>query len=168
MFNDDDANEMANFGDRVPDGVIDASSYAQILCDIVDLMEDLDPDRFDKSMLFMMKCVNLAYEESEESSEFSRERAIDTITGLSYYIMKMFELISEDDKREFIRYQKEESLPATVDECQALPFYDMEDEVNNILNVFDQIAEGDYSNVTFITPDQAAEYGIDLSSDDET
>lgn len=167
MFNDDDVNEISGMNGRVPDGVIDASSYAQILCDIVDLIEDFDPERVDKSILFMTKCINLAYTDDENNSEFSQTRALDVINGLTFNIMSLYEMLDKEQRAEFIRFQKEESLPETVEQCKALPFYDLEDEVNNILSIFDEIADGDYSNVTFITPDMAKDYGIDLG-DDET
>jgi hypothetical protein len=168
MFNDDDVNELSGMSGRIPDGVIDASSYAQILCDIVGFIDELEPDRFDKSILFMTRCVNLAYSCDEDSSEFSQERALDTITGLTLFVMRMYEMMDEYQKAEFIRYQKEEALPEAIRDCQALPFYDLEDEVNSILQVLDEVSDGDFTNVKFITPDEAADYGIDLGEDYET
>lgn len=167
MFNDDDVDEISGMSDRAPDGLIDASSYAQILCDIVDFIDELEPDSVDKSIMFMTRCVNLAYSIDEDSSEFSQERALDAITGLSLFVMRMYEMMDRSQKIKFITYQKEKALPEVVRDCQALPFYNLDTNNDYLFQVLDEISKGDYGYVTDVTPEMSEEYGVDLD-DDET
>lgn len=168
MFNNDDAENMAKMNGAVPDGVFDASSYAQTVSDIFDMISGLDPDRYDKSIKFMMECINLCYvdNEEEDTSEFSKEKAEDVITALSYYVLQLYANIHEDTREEFIQYQREVAIPDTFEQCKALPFYDIKDDVDNILKVMDEISDGDFSNVKIISPEDAHKYGIDLDEGD--
>jgi len=49
--------------------------------------------------------------------------------------------------------------------ASAMPFYDIKDDVENIMNVLEQMEQGDFSSVEFIDEDQAGEYGIDLNEE---
>lgn len=169
MFEHGDADKFNMMNSSIPDGVIDASNFSDTLCKIVEYMSFLEPDRFDKGIMFMMNCINLCYEDNEDGtrSEFSQKKAEDAITALGQYVMELYLFLPEDSRSEFIRYQREESLPEAIEQCKALPFYDIEDDVNNILDVMDQISAGDFSNVKFISEDEASEYGINLEDEND-
>lgn len=138
MFNDDDMDKLADSGMRVPDGVFDASVYAQILSDMFDYIKEMDSDDFSSNIHFMMRCVNLAYDFVDgKTPEFSKDRAEDTITALSYFVMQMYANLDPKVKEEFLHHHENEVIPDTFSECKALPVYDLSDEVDSIFEVTD-------------------------------
>jgi len=136
MFDDGDAEKLSDVGDRIPDGVYDATSYAQILSDILGHMKNLDPERAESNISFMMKMINLCYIFKEyEEPKFIQERAEDTITALSYYVMNLIPNVDPELLGEFFKHQEEETIPKTFSECIALPIYDLTEELEHVLEM---------------------------------
>lgn len=160
MFDDGDAERLADTFGRVPDGVFDASQYGQIFENIFCCIENIDFNSPTTGIQFMMNCINECYD--NDFNDFNNSKATDVIIALSYFVINSLSSFEEDSLEEFMRIHRDEVIPNAIEETKALPFYDIKNDVLNIMNVLDEISNGDYSNVKFISPDEASDYGIDL------
>jgi len=143
VFDDDDAENLANADLRIPDGIIDGTQYAEIFSRLVGYMKEINPSSYVSNITWIMRTMNECYEDSEneDSANVIVSRATDTVTALSYFVMTLITFIDTDDFAEYIRMQEEEVVPDLFDNAATIPFYDMKKEVNQMLKFFDE--EGD-------------------------
>jgi len=143
VFDDDDAENLANADLRIPDGIIDGTQYAEIFSRLVGYMKEIDPTSYVSNITWIMRTMNECYEDSEneDGANVIVSRATDTVTALSYFVMTLITFIDTDDFAEYIRMQEEEVVPDLFNNAATIPFYDMNKEVNQMLKFFDE--EGD-------------------------
>ena len=141
MFDDDDAENLVNAEIRIPDGIIDGTQYAEIFARLVRYMKEINPESYVSNITWIMKTMNECYEDStdENGSEIVKSRATDTITALSYFVMTLIASLGEEAFAEYIRIQEEEVIPDLFDNASTIPFYDINKEVNGLLEFFDEI-----------------------------
>lgn len=146
MFDDQDPEKVADFDKRVPDGLIDGTQYAEILSNIIENMNKLKQDSYLSNITWIMDCVNESYQKNEPY-EFDKTKSLDVITSLSYIVMTLVSAIDDPDFIDnFIEIQKNEVLPDLNSNASMIPFYDIENEVNNILSILDDFENGEYGD----------------------
>lgn len=137
MFDDNDPEKLINDESRAPDGLIDGTQYAEIFSRLVENIADIKADSYLSNITFIMKSVNECYS-PDDPYEFSKSRSLDAVTALSYFVMT---LINSTDDSEFleryIQVQREEVIPDLNKNAAIIPFYDLENDVNNILNIIE-------------------------------
>jgi hypothetical protein len=163
MFDENDPELLASFDNSIPDGLIDGSQYAEIVQRLFFELKKLDPDNYLSSITWVMNCVNECYD--GDSNQVNTTKAIDVVTALAYYMISMTAAIDVHEWDRFIEHQETVAIPELMEGASAMPFYDIKDDVENIMNVLEQMEQGDFSSVEFIDEDQAREYGIDLNEE---
>ena len=147
LFNDDDPERLANFEGSIPDGFIDGSQYAKIVRNITGYIDDLKPDDYVSGITFVMKCVNECYEDDtgDESviSKISNDRAVDTVTALSYFVLTLCEQLEEDHLKQYVQHHYDEVLPELDGNAQTIPFYDISSNVNDFIEMLDNLDESE-------------------------
>ncbi len=128
MFNDGDAEKLSQLGDLIPDGIYDASNYARVLSTLFDSIMEMNVNDDDPKfrIQFMMDCINQCVDSSSTDSEFSTENVSDVVTALSYFVMNLYSYLSSEQKDEFFSYHSDHMIPQTLLECQAMPFYEVQ------------------------------------------
>lgn len=139
MFDDQDPERLANVDMTIPDGIIDGTQYANIMENIINSLSELDTSQYVSGITWVMRCVNECYptDEGSDQTKISPSRATDAVTALAYLVMTMTEVIDEDDFKEYIRHQQEVVIPELYDGCKTIPYYDINDDVNRILEMMD-------------------------------
>lgn len=132
MFDEGDAEKLSNLGDLVPDGVFDASNYARILSNVFESMVKMeDEDNPTHRIQFMMDCINECSEHRSSDGDFSTENVSDVVTALSYFVMNLYSYLNPEQKHAFYNYHKNHAIPQTFRECEAMPFYEIENMFPN-------------------------------------
>jgi len=137
MFDDNDPEKLINDESRVPDGLIDGTQYAEIFSRLVDNIADIKNDSYLSNITFVMKSVNECYSH-DEPYQFDKTRALDTVTALSYFVMT---LVTSNDDTDFIEkyidIQRKDIIPDLNMNAKIIPFYDIQEDVDNILKIFE-------------------------------
>ena len=143
MFDSDDINEMLNFKNRVPDGLIDGTTYAEIFTSITNMLDSIDSPEPKQAMMYIAHCINACYDiDSNGKTTFSKNRAADAIVALAYHSMMMTVAMEQTGiKEEYFRYTIEEVLPILHEEAGAIPYYSFADEVRSIAKMEDELDE---------------------------
>jgi hypothetical protein len=154
MFNDDDAENIINMDQRIPDGFIDGSNYARTIVSLIDALESMD-DSYLSSIQWMMTTINECYDEVEEngkySSVFNVDKACDTVTALSYIIATTFSKLDDEQREQFIDEHRKSVIPELLSNAETIPFYDIENDVEHVLNVLDGLEP--FDEIIFIDGD---------------
>jgi hypothetical protein len=137
MFDENDPEKLIRDESRVPDGLIDGTQYAEIFSRIVDYMDDIDSESYLSNITWIMKCVNECYS-PDEPYQFDKSRSLDTVTALSYFIMTLIGAIDDQELIDnYIEVQRNEVVPDLNKNASIIPFYDVENDVNNILQMLE-------------------------------
>lgn len=136
MFDEDDQNFLANTEGLVPDGLVDASQYADIMSNILENLKNLDPNNYMSTVSWVVNCVNQCYSNDNGIHSVDASKATDTVTALAYFILSMASHIDEDQWDSFISHNNENVIPELVATAPAMPFYDLDDKVNEMLEMF--------------------------------
>ena len=141
MFDDDDAKHLFNAEQRIPDGIIDGTQYANIFKNLLNHMKKLESESYLANITWIMSAMNECYgdEENGNGSEIDKTRATDVITALSYFVMTLVNSFDEDDFQEYIRIQEEEVIPDLFENAETIPYYDMSKEIQELMEFFDDI-----------------------------
>lgn len=122
MFNPYDfENINKNEPDAVPDGIVDASDYHQLLKQITDYLEQTDYEDPTSRMVSMMNVINL-YHENEDTIDENKVYGVSI--ALMYHIQTMFGGMMQEDRDEYFQHVKNEVLPIFEAESSMLPYYD--------------------------------------------
>lgn len=150
MFNDEDPERLANADMSIPDGIIDGTQYANILKNLIDNLGELDPSSYVSGITWVMRAVNECYPQGDEvdHTKVDASKATDAVTGLAYIILTMSEIIDEQDFKDYIEHQKGTVIPELFESCETIPYYDINNDVNRIMEMLDnfevdQIIEDD-------------------------
>lgn len=141
VFDDDDAKYLFNAEQKIPDGIIDGTQYANIFKNLLSHMKKLESESYLSNITWIMSAMNECYgdEENGNGSEIDKTRATDVITALSYFVMTLINSLDEDDFQEYIRIQEEEVIPDLFENAETIPYYDMSKEIEELMEFFDDI-----------------------------
>jgi len=121
MFNKDDFENMEEKDpDTIPDGVVDASNYYEILRDITEYLEQTDYEDTSSRIVAIMNIINLMHEDEDTLSDDS---VYGVCVALMYHLQTMLSGMVDEDKSEYFTHIKEEVLPTFKAESGALPYY---------------------------------------------
>lgn len=122
MFNPEDFENINNIDpDTVPDGIVDASDYHQLLKQITEYLEQTDYDDPNSRMVSMMNIINL-YHDDEDTVD--QDKVYGVTIGLMYHVQTMFGGMPSEDKEEYFKIVKEDILPTFEKDASSLPYYD--------------------------------------------
>ena len=143
VFDDDDAENLFNAEQRIPDGIIDGTQYAVIFKNLVGHMKKLESESYMANITWIMSAMNECYEDDENGNgtEIDKTRATDVITALSYFVMTLVNSMDEEVFEEYIRIQEEEVIPDLFENAETIPYYDMSKEISGLLEFFDEMDE---------------------------
>lgn len=130
MFNPNDFENINKIEpDAVPDGVVDASDYHEILKQITSYIEETDYDDANSRMVSMMNVINLFHRDEETIDE---DKVYGVTIGLMYHIQSVFGGMLQEDRDEYFTHVRSEILPVFEAESSMLPYYDSDlGESNN-------------------------------------
>lgn len=121
MFKPEDFENIDKDDDAIPDGVIDASNYFEILVKITDYLEGVDYEDNSSRMGSMMNIVNLMHEDEETLSE---DEVYGVCISLMYHLQTMLSGMVDEDRKEYFEHIRKEVLPIFEKEASILPYYE--------------------------------------------
>lgn len=127
MFDPNDFEDMAKERDTAPDGIIDASDYADDMKIITDILCDLDYDDMVSRMHAMMNIMNHMY---DNNGEIDVERVNGVVISLSFHIITMLNTLEDDSRQEYFQFIKNDVISEIEKEASTLPYWDV-DESND-------------------------------------
>ena len=141
VFDDDDAENLVNADQRIPDGIIDGTQYAEIFKNLVGYMKKIKPESYISNITWVMSAMNECYKDNESGigSEIDKTKATDVVTALSYFVMTLITSMDEEVFDEYIKIQEEEVIPDLFQNAETIPYYDMSSEINGLLEFFDEV-----------------------------
>ena len=125
MVNSDDFDKMSEDNtDSVPDGLVDASDYANDMIAITSILSELDYDDMTSRMHGMMNIINHTY---NDDGELDSERVTGVIISLCFHIINVINSLEDDSRQDYFNFTKNEVIPVIIDESSTLPYWDLEE-----------------------------------------
>lgn len=124
MFNEDDFEKLRKEEEGVPDGVIDASDYLDIMKEVTDILSNLDYEDSTSRMTAMMEIVNLIY---NEDGEIDQNDTIGTLISLSFHIISILRNLEDEDRISYFDYTKEDVISNLEEDVKILPYWEVEE-----------------------------------------
>lgn len=125
MFNEDDFEKMnENISDSVPDGLVDASDYANDMIQITSILSEIDYEDMTSRMHAMMSIINHTY---DENGDLDSERVTGVIISLCFHIINVINSLEEESRQDYFEFTKNEVIPTIIDESSTLPYWDLEE-----------------------------------------
>ena len=121
MFNPNDFENVNKKPDEIPDGVIDASDYHQLLVSVTNLLKDTDFEDPESRMVAIMSIVNLFHEDEDT---IDQDKVYGVVISCMYHLQTIFCNMDPEDKNEYFRICVEETLPDLEKQSTTLPYYD--------------------------------------------
>ena len=125
MFNESDFDKMSEDNtDSAPDGLVDASDYANDMIAITNILSELDYDDMTSRMHGMMNIINHTY---GDDGELDSERVTGVIISLCFHVVNVINSLEEDSRQDYFEFTKNEVIPVIIDESSTLPYWDLEE-----------------------------------------
>ncbi len=125
MFNENDFDKMSEDNtDSAPDGLVDASDYANDMIAITNILSELDYDDMTSRMHGMMNIINHTY---GDDGELDSERVTGVIISLCFHVVNVINSLEEDSRQDYFEFTKNEVMPVIIDESSTLPYWDLEE-----------------------------------------
>lgn len=125
MFNENDFDKMSEDNtDSAPDGLVDASDYANDMIAITNILSELDYDDMTSRMHGMMNIINHTY---GDDGELDSERVTGVIISLCFHVINVINSLEEDSRQDYFEFTKNEVIPVIIDESSTLPYWDLEE-----------------------------------------
>lgn len=122
MFNPRDfENINKNEPDTVPDGIVDASDYHELLKQVTSFIQQTDYDDPTSRMVAMMNTINL-FHDSEDTIDENKLYGV--VIGCMYHIQTLLCGMLSEDREEYFKVIEEEIMPQFEQESKMLPFYE--------------------------------------------
>jgi len=122
MFNPYDfSNINKNEPDAVPDGIVDASDYHELLKQVTVFLRDTDYGDASSRMVAMMNVINLYHSDEDTVDE---DKLYGVVIAVLYHIQSILAGTDEETREEYFRVTNEEILPQFEKESKILPFYE--------------------------------------------
>lgn len=129
MFNPYDFENINKEPDTIPDGVVDASDYHQLLQQVTEFIKATDYEDAGSRMVAMMNVINL-FHDSEETIDENNLYGV--VISCMYHIQTLMSGMEEDDRKEYFKVIQEEVFPEFEEQSKSLPYYesDLGDSTN--------------------------------------
>jgi hypothetical protein len=125
VFNENDFDKMSEDNtDSAPDGLVDASDYANDMIAITNILSELDYDDMTSRMHGMMNIINHTY---GDDGELDSERVTGVIISLCFHVINVINSLEEDSRQDYFEFTKNEVIPVIIDESSTLPYWDLEE-----------------------------------------
>jgi hypothetical protein len=125
MFHENDFDKMSEDNtDSAPDGLVDASDYANDMIAITNILSELDYDDMTSRMHGMMNIINHTY---GDDGELDSERVTGVIISLCFHVINVINSLEEDSRQDYFEFTKNEVIPVIIDESSTLPYWDLEE-----------------------------------------
>lgn len=125
MFNKDDFDKInENIDDAVPDGLVDASDYAEDMVAITSILSEIDYEDMTSRMHAMMSVINRTY---NDDGDLDAERVTGVIISLCFHVINVINSLEEDSRQDYFEFTKNEVIPVLVEESSTLPYWDLEE-----------------------------------------
>jgi hypothetical protein len=125
VFNENDFDKMSEDNtDSAPDGLVDASDYANDMIAITNILSELDYDDMTSRMHGMMNIINHTY---GDDGELDSERVTGVIISLCFHVVNVINSLEEDSRQDYFEFTKNEVMPVIIDESSTLPYWDLEE-----------------------------------------
>jgi hypothetical protein len=125
MFNENDFDKMSEDNtDSAPDGLVDASDYANDMISITNILSELDYDDMTSRMHGMMNIINHTY---DDNGELDHERVTGVIISLCFHVINVINSLEDDSRQDYFEFTKNEVIPVIIDESSTLPYWDLEE-----------------------------------------
>lgn len=125
MFNENDFDKMSEDNtDSAPDGLVDASDYANDMIAITNILSELDYDDMTSRMHGMMNIINHTY---GDDGELDPGRVTGVIISLCFHVVNVINSLEEDSRQDYFEFTKNEVMPVIIDESSTLPYWDLEE-----------------------------------------
>jgi hypothetical protein len=125
MFNENDFDKMSEDNtDSAPDGLVDASDYANDMISITNILSELDYDDMTSRMHGMMNIINHTY---DDNGELDHERVTGVIISLCFHVINVINSLEEDSRQDYFEFTNNEVIPVIIDESSTLPYWDLEE-----------------------------------------
>jgi hypothetical protein len=125
VFNENDFDKMSEDNtDSAPDGLVDASDYANDMISITNILSELDYDDMTSRMHGMMNIINHTY---DDNGELDHERVTGVIISLCFHVINVINSLEEDSRQDYFEFTKNEVIPVIIDESSTLPYWDLEE-----------------------------------------
>ncbi len=122
MFNPFDfENINKRDADEVPEGIVDASDYHELLNSVTDYMQITDYEDPTSRMVAMMNVINLFHDDEDTVDQ---DKLYGVVIGCMYHIQTLLCGMEQEDRQEYFRVMREDVFPAFEKEATTLPYYE--------------------------------------------
>lgn len=122
MFNPYDfQNINNNEPDAVPDGIVDASDYHELLKQVTLFIQQTDYDDPTSRMVAMMNTINLFHDDEDT---IDQNKLYGVVIGCMYHIQTLLCGMLQEDREEYFKVIDEEIMPQFEKESKMLPFFE--------------------------------------------
>ena len=127
MFNMDDFNNLNESMDSIPDGLIDASDYANDMELITNILDNIEYDDMVSRMHGMMNIMNSVY---DDSGELDIERVSGVTVALCFHIVNILANLEDESRAEYFYNAKHNVIEEIKKEASTLPYWDIKENEN--------------------------------------
>lgn len=121
MFNPYDfENINKNEPDTVPDGIVDASDYHELLKKVTDFIQTTDYEDPTSRMVAMMNVINL-FHDSEDTIDENNLYGV--VISCMYHVQTLLCGMVQEDREEYFKVILEDVFPEFEKESKTLPYY---------------------------------------------
>lgn len=122
MFNPYDfENINKNEPDTVPDGIVDASDYHELLKGVTAYIQTTDYEDPTSRMVAMMNVINL-FHDSEDTIDENNLYGV--VIACMYHIQTLLCGMLQEDRDEYFKVIQEDIFPEFEKESKVLPYYE--------------------------------------------
>jgi hypothetical protein len=124
MFDPNDFKHMSDNTDQAPDGLIDASDYAEDMSFVTNILSDIDYDDMISRMHAMMNILNQMY---GDDNKMDTERVTGVTIALSFHIITLLNSLEEDSRQEYFQFIKDDVITEIEKEASSLPYWNLDE-----------------------------------------
>lgn len=121
MFNPYDFENINKEPDTIPDGVVNASDYHELLKQVTEFMKATDYEDSGSRMVAMMNVINLFHDDEETINE---NNLYGVVISCMYHIQTLMSGMEEDDRKEYFKIIQEDVFPEFEEQSKTLPYYE--------------------------------------------
>ena len=124
MFDPNDFQHMSDNTDQAPDGLIDASDYAEDMSFVTNILSDIDYDDMISRMHAMMNILNQMY---GDDNKMDTERVTGVTIALSFHIITLLNSLEEESRQEYFQFIKDDVITEIEKEASSLPYWNLDE-----------------------------------------
>lgn len=124
MFDPNDFQHMSDNQDQAPDGLIDASDYAEDMSFVTNILSDIQYDDTLSRIHAMMNIINKMY---GDDNNLDVERVTGVVIALSFHIITLLNTLEEDSRQEYFQFIKDDVITEIEKEASSLPYWNLDE-----------------------------------------